>query len=386
MFLTLDGKIEIAHFLEGYRTIIHLRGNEQMSQQQEERLKSEKAEFGSLLFTWRGPIKRPKVLAHLPGWSKDILYRLEKGEFAPAFDQLRPLYRALWLAGARMPPDGAQLFVKAARARIAGKRTHFDEHLEDEWAALCYDLTRIDQQLVHRENGTSALITAHSPLLLETGHLIGREEWREEVKRHLSGPDRKKIIVFKGPSGIGKSSEVNRLAVNLLGHNTHRPILCDLRTDTPFRMAEESLDIFIGKILSALGYVQTLPHSLDERITVLLEYMEQSRLPLVVFLDHAECILNERGKLSFCWERFLNMFLRFQHRSTLVISAKQWPGWFVGELRFLAEMALPPLLGEQCLLLLHLLGLATVPSSLLLEICEKVGGIPLCLEWVAILA
>src|SRR2546425_2744418 len=106
----------------------------------------DEAGFGRLILTWRGRVKRTRVLANLPGWSKDVFYRLEKGEIAPAFDQLRPLYRALWLAGVTIPPDGSQVFVKFAREKIESKRTHFDRRSDEAWAELLDDLLLIDYE------------------------------------------------------------------------------------------------------------------------------------------------------------------------------------------------------------------------------------------------
>jgi tetratricopeptide (TPR) repeat protein len=358
-------------------------------QQQVIRPVGEGDEFGMLIFTWRGTVKRPRVLAHLPGWSKDTFHRLEKGEIAPAFDQLRPLYRALWLAGVALPPDAPQTFVKFARARIAGKRTHLDQHSDEEWEELCSDLTRMDSAF--RAGAALGRPVSQSlalnPLLLDTSHLIGRNAWREEMWHLLNGPDRKKVIIIGGPSGIGKTSEMNRLATQLLRRNTHRPILCDLRSAEGVLGPEEALHVFIGTVLSALGYPQQVPPtSLEEQVMTLLEQVEKSLHPVVMFLDHAESILGGQGKLAPCWERFLARVLRFQHGATLVLATQQWPGWFGGELRFVSETTIPPLPREQGVLLLQQLGLATVPLPLLQEIYEKVGGIPICLEWVAALA
>jgi tetratricopeptide (TPR) repeat protein len=359
--------------------------------QQQEKVRSGNSggnEFGMLIFGWRGPIKRPKVLAHLPGWSKDTLHRLEKGEFAPAFEDLRPLFRALWLAGASIPPDGAQLFVKYARTKIESKRTHRDLHENEEWSVLSYDLAVMDRDFRTQGGHASSMNIPLSPLLLDTTHLIGREKWREDMKRWLVGPERRKVIVVEGPSGIGKTSELNRLAVQLLSQNSHRPILCDFHSSERIQGPEEALSVFMGTILSALGYAQpqVTPVSLEERVMILLEQVEKSSLPVVMLMDHAESILQEQGKLAMCWERFLVKFLRTQHRATLVCATKQWPIWFSGELRFLAEAPLPPLEEGQGVLLLQQLGLASVPLPLLHAISEKVGGIPLCLEWVAALA
>src|SRR5947209_8042666 len=341
--------------------------------------------FGMLIFTWRGTVKRTKILAHLPGWSKDVFYRLEKGEIAPAFDQLRPLYRALSLAGTSIPPDGPQVFSKFAREKIESKRTHLDRRSDEEWAELIDDLLSLDHEFRSRSHPSS--LTSLNPLLVDTSHLVRRDAWHEQMRQQLDGSLRKKVIVIPGPSGIGKTSELSRFAAQLRRANSHRPILCDFRTAERVPGPEEALDIFMGTVLSALGYVQPQvpPISLEERVSVLLEQAEKSPLPVIMIADHAECILNEQGKLANCWERFLVRILKYQHRATFILVTKQWPTWFAGELRFLAEMPVPLLSVEQGILLLQQLGLKTVPQPLLREVCEKVGGIPLCLEWVAAL-
>lgn len=341
--------------------------------------------FGQLLFTWRGLVKRTKILFHLPGWSKDVFYRLEKGEIAPAFDQLRPLYRALWLAGAAIPPDGAQIFVKLARAKIESKRTHFDLRAEEAWAELLDDLLLIDYEFRAREHPVSP--ARPNPLLVDTSHLVRRDAWHEQMKMYLDEPDRKKVIVVPGPSGIGKTSELARFAARVRRANTHRPILCDFREASHVPGPEEALEIFMGTILSALGYAQPqMPSaSLDERVAVLLEQAEKSVVPVILLADHAECILNDDGKLANCWKRFLLRILKYQHRATLVLSTRQWPTWFAGELRYLAELPIPPLSVEHSVLFLQQLGLKSVPPPLLREISEKVGCVPICLEWVAVL-
>jgi tetratricopeptide (TPR) repeat protein len=361
-----------------------------MLQQPMTRPAGEEHEFGMLIFTWRGTIKRPRVLAHLPGWSKDTYHRLEKGEIAPAFDQLGPLFRALWLAGAALPPDAPQLFVKYARARISGKRTHLDQHTDEEWEELCADLARMDA--VFRAGAALGRPVSQSlaldPLLLDTSHLVGRSLWREEMGHLLNGPQRRKVIVVTGPSGIGKTSEMNRLATQLFRRNTHRPILCDLRSAEGVLGPEEALHFFLGSVFSALGYAQTQvpPTSLEEQVMTLVEQVGKTVLPVVMFVDHAEHILDGQGKLASCWERFLARFLRLQHDATLVLATGQWPGWFGGELRFISETTLPPLTREQGVLLQQQLGLAAVPLALLQAVYEKVGGVPICLEWVAALA
>jgi len=343
-------------------------------------------QFGKLIFTWRGMVKRTRVLLYLPGWSKDSFYRLEKGIIAPAFDQLRPLFRALWLADAMIPPDGPQVFVKFARAKIESKRTHFDQRSEEAWAELLDDLLLIDYEFRTREHHST--LTGPNPLFVDTSHLIRRDAWHEQMKQWLDGPERKKVIVIKGPSGIGKTSELARFAAQVRRVNSHRPIVCDFREASRVPGPEEALEIFMGTMLSAFGYAQ--PHmpaaSLEERVKVLLEQAEKSLVPVILIADHAECALHEDGKLATCWERFLLRILKYQHRATIVLSTRQWPTWFAGDLHFLAELPVPALSVEHSVLLLQQLGLKSIPRSLLLEISKKVGGIPICLEWVAALA
>ena len=106
----------------------------------------------------------------------------------------------------------------------------------------------------------------------------------------------------------------------------------------------------------------------------------------MLFVNNGERLLNEEGRLALCWERFLQRFLRSQHRSTLVLATREWPGWFGGERAFVVERVVPPLSPEAGALLLQQLGLADVPVEYLQQASEAVGGVPLCLEWVASLA
>lgn len=76
-------------------------------------------------------------------------------------------------------------------------------------------------------------------------------------------------------------------------------------------------------------------------------------------------------------------FLQNHHQATLVVATKEWPGWFEGERVFVAERMIPPLSTETGALLLRQLGLTEVPLEHLQRASDVVGGIPLCLEWVA---
>lgn len=344
-------------------------------------------DFGLFLLHLRKHVKQKAILKHLPGWSKYSYSRLEHGEQAPAFDQLHILYRALLLAGVSISPEEQQHFLSLARARLSNKKTHRDTHTEEEWAELSYDLLRLDQQYGAEENRLHSHQRLSSRLLADTSHILGRDEWRQQVKRLLTAVQRKKILILHGPAGIGKSSELNRLATSFLLHATHRPILCDFRAVEQRCEPEEALDILVSTVLTELGVI--LPHmsppSLDGRVAAMLEQTQEADLPVVILIDHAEVILDARGAIAPCWQRFLSRCLRGQHQATFILATNQWPGWYGGELSFLAEVTLPPLTPEQGVHLLQQLGLARVAEPLLRQICEKVQGLPLCLEWVVAL-
>src|SRR5579859_1196281 len=53
------------------------------------------------------------------------------------------------------------------------------------------------------------------PVHVETRHLIGREVWLDRIMQMVRTSPPKKLIVLRGPIGIGKSSELNRLAEQL---------------------------------------------------------------------------------------------------------------------------------------------------------------------------
>jgi len=348
----------------------------------------DKRAFGTLLTTLRISSKKKvtqaDVVAKLPGWTVSSYSRLENGDIAPRFDQLPPIYQALQQVGILFSLQGRSQFVDLARRRIAIQRTYKDVRTDGEWAQLRFELARLDG-LPEPSPGRPPLLSR--PLLSETSHLVGREPSREELIAALGSE--KKLIVIRGPAGIGKSSELNWLATYLFHHrpSPYRVALCDFRSEERTLTPEESLDIVLGSILTELvGPQPQTPHtSLGERTLLLLEQLERSPHPVVVFVDHCECLLRDNGSLAPCWEHFLSRFLRSQHHSTLVLATRQWPGWFSGEHRFISETALPPLPREKAVFLLQQLGLDSVPVPLLYEVYDSVGGIPLCLEWVAAL-
>src|SRR6266568_6288262 len=243
--------------------------------------------FGAFLIALRSRVrgkraKQKDIVTLLPGWTISSYSRLENGELAPRFDQLRSLYQAFRNVGVRFSPDARQQLIDLARKRIVLQRTHKDLRSDAEWAQLRFELARMDG-LIDISTGQSVL--ASRPLLTETSHLIGREQWREEVIDVLKKQQRKKLLVIGGPPGVGKSSELNWLAGQILRRPSpsYRVILCDFRSGERPYSPEEALEVLLGTVLTELGYPlsQTFQATLEERVTVLLRQLEQARRPIV---------------------------------------------------------------------------------------------------------
>src|SRR5437879_1434885 len=281
----------------------------------------EELDFGTFLKLVRTNtrVKQGTIAALLAdkGWTPTTYTRLENGQIAPRFDDLLPLYRAFGLAGVSFSLADRQRFVERARKKIEGKKTHREQRSDAEWAQLRYELARLDGLPEASLSPPVPIRVPQKPLLADTDHLIGRETWREDVLASFRGAARTKVVVIQGPAGIGKSSELNWLASHFFRQNptTRRVILCDLRMLDRLSSPEDAFHVFAGTLLTELGC--THPHipfaSLDEQKRLVLEQMEKARVPLVVFLDHAECLLQPSGEVAPCWEHFLMHLLRGQH-------------------------------------------------------------------------
>src|SRR6266496_4630785 len=89
-------------------------------------------------------------------------------------------------------------------------------------------------------------------VLGETRHLIGREEWLSTVLQTLQALPPKKIIVLQGPIGVGKTSELNRLARHFmsLGHSSYHVIWIPMLSGERVGGPEAALDVFLGILLN----------------------------------------------------------------------------------------------------------------------------------------
>ena len=338
----------------------------------------------------RHGITQAQVLKRLPFWDQSTYSRVEKDKIAPSYDQLPAIYAALRQAGVELTLQDRQQFLLLARRKIEVMRTRHEHRSETEWDELRVKLAHVDHLSAEATGwqGHARKPRVARPRFAETRHLVGREEWLASLVTSLQGPQSKKLVVLQGPVGMGKSSELSRLATSFVRSESLRyhVIPCELpATDRQFG-PELALDEFLGTLLVELGpgyESMPLSLSLEERILLVLGYIERAGTPVLILVDNAEAMLDERGDLAPCWEHFLVKFLRCQHQASLVLASTEWHGWFLGEKVFVAQSMLPRLSPEEGVVLLQQLGLGTVPVEHLRRVVEVVGGVPQCLEWVA---
>ncbi len=342
-------------------------------------------QFGAFLkiLRLRHGIRQSHMLHHLPNWTQTNYSRVESGELAPAFDQLAPIYTALQHAGVALTPQDRQQFLTLARLRIEAKKTCREIKSDQEWDTLRVQLSRGDAPprtavpLARSTSGTH---------FLETRHLIGREDWLASVLASLQGTVTRKLVVVQGPTGIGKSSELHRIAHHFLAVEP-RPlvILCDLPPVEQQSEPENALDLLLGTLLAEIGSPDDPVRmaSLPTRVAFVLDSLEKLTRPVLILVDNAEQLIDVQGHIDAYWQNFLSQFLRRRHHASLVLATKEWPGWHEGERMFVAERSVPFLLVEDGIALLQRLGLSSVPVAYLQQVSDAVGGVPLCLEWVA---
>lgn len=335
------------------------------------------------LLRQRHHLQQLHILAYLPGWTQANYSRIESGLIAPAFAQLPSIYAALCSAGVEVTPQDRQQFLTLARLRIEMKKT-CREHLSDKaWDTLRVQLSRGD---IPSRMSETPLRHTSGMHLLETRHLIGREDWLASVLTTLHGPFVKKLVVLQGPPGIGKSSELHRIAAHFLAVEPRPLVILSAFTSVEQHSEpENALDLLLGTVLAEIGSpddpVRTAP--LAVRIAFVLDQLEKRSRATLVLVDNAEHLVDERGQIAPCWQEFLKQFLQRRHHATLALATREWPGWHDGERMFVAERTIPHLLEEEGVRVLQHLSLASVPMEYLHRVSEAVGGVPLCLEWVA---
>src|SRR5579859_4172942 len=192
-------------------------------------------------------------------------------------------------------------------------------------------LARITERLPMVASSTSLTVWAQEPLQThpgaplsdlaqgpgETRHLIGRAGWLDTIMQMLEGPVPKKLMILHGPIGVGKSSELHRLAIEWKRtvSDQESVIKIMLPLVEPESSPEMALDLVLGTLLAEYHH-PALPATATQqmRINRLLSSLTQQEYPGLILLDNAECLLTEEGTLASCWEAFLTQLVRGQHQ------------------------------------------------------------------------
>src|SRR5258708_17265096 len=260
--------------------------------------------FGAFLKMLRDRhgITQIQVLKHLPFWDQSVYSRVEKDKVAPAFEQLPHIYEALHRAGVELTFQDRQQYLVLARRKIEAMRTRHEHKTESDWEKLRVTLAEIEHgpaEAGSLEHSRKPRVSG--PRFAETRHLIGREEWLESILASLQESHPRKLVIVQGAPGMGKSSELNRLATSLLRKEfpRYKVLPCVLPAADRRLEPELALDELLGTLLVELGpRHESMPasFSLDERMLFVLGYVERAAGPLVGLID------NEIGRAS-CRER-----------------------------------------------------------------------------------
>ena len=333
-----------------------------------------------LLEFWQAQVTNEDAFRALVG----LLGKQER--FHLAEECYRQLYEVLHREGHLPHPrtQEAMDVLRATRLRRESRRPQLT------LASSSPDPLEAEQMATHGEEksdqqAVSATGESEAPaerLIAETRHLIGRETWLRGMCQIVQAFPAKKLVILQGPIGVGKSSELTRLADAFQRASSSviwLPFPAEWNSGP-----EAALDLLLGTWLGACGVASLPVETARERlIATLLAQLKQQHRPTVVLLDNAECLLEANGTLAPCWEAFLAQFVRSLHQTTVFLATKEWRGWPGRDSMFVAETFVPPLSLAESVCLLQRLGLEELPVEQLQAVGVRMAGIPLLLEWTA---
>jgi hypothetical protein len=327
------------------------------------------------------------VVAHLPATIDQQRYSsFERNTRSPAFDELPVIYQALREAGVRLSLRDRNLFLDLARRQLESKRTHKVRKSPQEWDELRAKLAVIDKLPDTSSLQASVLRTVPSSRM-EISHLVGRESWLDALYAAIRGQPPIKWVILQGPPGIGKTSELHRIATYFQQHiPRYYVVLCQLpEREQEVIGGDTALELLLSEIGAGIGlFNPSLPmESLQVRVKYVLDGVARVDRPVLILLDNAEQLLDERGDLVPCWRQFYQQFVHARHHATLIITTKEWPAQFALEMQWSRQALVPALSHDEGIILLQRMGLHDLAEEQLGQVVDVVGGIPVCLEWVS---
>jgi hypothetical protein len=343
--------------------------------------------------------------------------KIELNRRAPWFNWLPSLYLAITAGcGFQMTPEDRREFIELAQQKIGNKKGQYRELLtEDDWQWLKEQLRNADGD----DDGTEDEAEQEQPLLLEaneeklaqqaherrakilaelkadTSHILGRSQWLEHMLSFLEPQEtaRKKVIVLQGELGAGKTSCFKMIQKQLLEGTENVRVLyheckksVDLDATGREKTPEEHLEALLAHIINDLQPQQAERHeapSTKERVRLVLQAISEVTTRLVLLVDDAQTLLEPDGELSSPFQQFLDGLIEHNHRATLFLATRVWPGWAERKDPYLIQTELEALSPEICIQVWRQLGYITEEEEILQQAAELCGYNPRMMEIVA---
>jgi len=327
---------------------------------------------------------------HVPHLTADMYRKMEQGKRAPQYEELLPLYVSLTTGnGILFSPEERRMYVGLSRLKIESLQSRRPKFRSNsEWRFLELQLAQIDHDTKSeealRENEQGNVRRVRQKLVLDTSHIVGRQDWLIKMLSYLNTSLSKKIVVIQGIMGVGKTSGIKLLLQNLLEHEEYWPILYTF-SPAMNMTPDDHLDTFLATILAELGV--TVPEatkmSLAERIEQVLEQITTIEQRVILLVDDAQAILDRQGQLTANWCQFFTAYLQHQHQALIYLATREWPLWTERNRSFLVdgdETMMPSLSPEAGAEIWRHLGFTDVPNYLLEQATGRCGGNALMIE------
>lgn len=321
--------------------------------------------------------------------TQDMYRKMEKGKRAPQYEELLPLYAALIGNDFKLSPQERSTFVRLARLKLEGlQRKRPKIRVEGEWRLLEIQLSQLDQDTKSAQEIESGNQTTEKRRrqrsFLDTSHIVGRGRWLARMLSYLDTTE-KKLVVVQGMMGIGKTSGIKLLLQNLLNREECWPVLYNFSTAADITPTDH-LDTFLAIVLAEL-HVSELEASkmppLVNRIEQVIKHLAETGQRIVLLLDDAQVIMDDRGQLPHAWQQFFREYLRSNHQALIYLATREWPLWTGRDRSFVVdgdEAILPPLDQQAGIEVWQRLGFTDVPENLLQEATTRCGGNALMIE------